>query len=148
MLKVEGESFWDDAVLAAAVVVATFVRPTNPPDVVVVVVVEPAPPFAPVSAFDCADEAGLGKLKAVADFVSGFDVSVPPGTMAAVEIGVVLTVVVVVEELRDARLPAEDVTTTTGATASTSSAWITTSGLILLSAERPTSNGIIIAQDS
>lgn len=72
-----------------------------------------------VGAFDSADDAGFGKLKAAAGFVSGFDVSMPPGTMAAVEIGVVLTVVVVVEELRVAQLlVCKDVTT--GATSFTS----------------------------
>lgn len=94
-------------------------------------------------ALDCADDAGLGKLKAAAGFVSGFDVSVPPGTIAAVEIGVVLTVIVVVEELRVAQLAAEVVTT--GATAFTSSAWITTSGLMLLSAVSTSDK--VIAQD-
>lgn len=64
-----------------------------------------------VGTFDCADDVGLGKLRA--GFASGFDVSMPPGTMAAVKIGVVLIVVVVVEELRLAQLKAcGDVTPT------------------------------------
>lgn len=58
--------------------------------------------------FNCADDVVFGKLKVVSDFVSAFvlglDEEKPLGTMAAVESGVVLMFVVVVEELRVAQL--------------------------------------------
>jgi len=81
------------------------------------------------------DSVAFGILKTVTDFVSAFvsifDEENPLGTIAAVESGVVLIVIVVVEELRVAQVT-EDVTG--GAPVLTSSAWITTSGLNLLSA--------------
>lgn len=58
--------------------------------------------------FNCVDDVVFGKLKVVSDFVSAFvlglDEEKPLGTMAAVESGVVLMFVVVVEELRVAQL--------------------------------------------
>jgi len=60
-----------------------------------------------VGTFNCAGVV-FGKLKAVSDFVStfvlGLDEEKPLGTMAAVDNGVVLMFVVVVEELRVAQL--------------------------------------------
>jgi len=61
-----------------------------------------------VGTFNCAVDVVFGKLKVVSDFVStfvlGLDEEKPLGTMAAVDSGVVLMFVVVVEELRVAQL--------------------------------------------
>lgn len=87
--------------------------------------------------FSFADNAGFGKLKVTTGFVlalvSIFVEENPLGTIAAVESGVVLMLVVVVEELRVAQV-AEHVTGGGGVAVLTSSAWITTSGLNLPSA--------------
>lgn len=70
--------------------------------------------------FNCTGDVVFGKLKVVFDFVSifalGLDEEKPLGTMAAVDSGVVLMFVVVVEELRVAQLTGcmtEDVTVLT-----------------------------------
>lgn len=74
----------------------------------------------------CVGDTAFGKLKAVADFASTFtpdddfdDEEKPCGTMAAVESGVVTTLVVVVEEFRVAQVTGH---VTGGVTALTSSA--------------------------
>jgi len=89
------------------------------------------------------DNVAFGTLKTATDFVlafvSIFDEENPLGTIAAVESGVVLMVIVVVEELRVAQVTEH---VTGNAPVLTSSAWITTSGLNLLSAGKV--NKIII----
>lgn len=86
--------------------------------------------------FNWAGDVVFGKLKVVSNFVSIFALGLgeekPLGIMAAVDSGVVFTFVVVVDELRVAQLTG---CMTEGVTVLTSSAWITTSGLILFSAE-------------
>lgn len=72
----------------------------------------------------CVGDTAFGKLKAVADFASTFtpdfdDEEKPCGTMAAVESGVVTTLVVVVEEFKVAQVTGH---VTGGVTALTSSA--------------------------
>lgn len=69
-----------------------------------------------IGVFNCGS--AFGKLKVVATLVSGFAVGRLLGTMAAVVMGVVLMLVVVVEELRVAQLFEQ----VTGAIALTSSA--------------------------
>lgn len=97
------------------------------------------------AAFGVAFGVVFDELKIVAGFVPSFasklDEEKPLGRIAAVDSGVVLTLVVVVEELRVAQVT--ELVTGGVIVALISSACITTSGLILFSAES-TSKKVVI----
>lgn len=106
VLGVEDTTFFKDSVLVTAGAIDTaFVCSVVP---IVLTLVSFVSRVLVAGTFNCVGDMVFGKLKVVSDFVStfvlGLDEEKPLGTMAAVDSGVVLMFVVVVEELRVAQL--------------------------------------------
>lgn len=105
-LVAKDTNFLKDSVLVTAGAIDTIFVCSVVPIVLVIKVVSFVSRVFVADTFDCADDVIFGKAASdfVTIFVLGLDEEKPLGTMAAVDSGVVLMFVVVVEELRVTQL--------------------------------------------